>query len=145
MGTTMNPYLAALIGGTLIGLAAVLMLHFNGRILGVSGIVGGVLQKNAGNSGWRYAFLLGLLVGGSLILSTIPQAFDISIIRTPAALVVAGLLVGYGTRLGNGCTSGHGICGVSRLSPRSLMATITFMVFGAATVFVINHILGGRI
>ena len=90
-------------------------------------------------------FLVGLLVGGFLAGGIVPGAFEVSITRSPWALVAAGLLVGYGTRLGNGCTSGHGICGVSRFSARSLAATLTFMAAGAAVVFAINHLLGGRL
>jgi uncharacterized membrane protein YedE/YeeE len=141
----MEGYLRALAGGGLIGIASVLMLLFNGKILGISGIAGGILQKTREKKHWRYLFFLGLLTGGLVVLATVPGAFDVSISRSPWALVAAGLLVGYGTRLGNGCTSGHGVCGVSRLSPRSLMATLTFMAFGAITVFAINHLLGGRL
>jgi len=140
-----SPYLAAFFGGTLIGLAAVLMLLFNGKILGISGIAGGLLQKGRESKAWGYFFFLGLFVGGAVLFAVQPEKFAITVSRSPAALVIAGLLVGYGTRLGNGCTSGHGVCGVSRLSPRSLMATLTFMAFGAVTVFVINRCFGGRI
>lgn len=141
----MSDFTAPLLGGMIIGLASLLMLLFNGRILGVSGIVGGALAKPARHHAWRYLFLLGLLAGGAVVSLSRPEAFTITVSRSPVALVVAGLLVGYGTSLGSGCTSGHGVCGVSRLSPRSLMATLTFMAFGAATVFVINHVLGGRL
>ncbi len=140
-----NAYLAAFVGGTLIGLAAVLMLLFNGKILGISGIAGGLLQKSHESKAWRYFFFLGLFGGGVLMFVAQPEKFAITLSRSPVALVIAGLLVGYGTRLGNGCTSGHGVCGVSRLSPRSLMATLTFIAFGAVTVFVINYFFGGRI
>lgn len=141
----MTEYLSAFVGGSLIGLASVLMLLFNGRILGVSGIVGGIFQKRSKEQVWRYSFLVGLFAGGGILKLILPTAFSFSLSRSLYALAVAGLMVGYGTRLGNGCTSGHGICGVSRLSPRSFMATLTFMGFGAAVVFVINHLLGGRI
>ena len=141
----MTSYLTSLLGGMLIGLASVLMLGFNGRILGISGIAGGILQKSREKKQWRYLFLAGLLTGGAMVFVVNPSAFEMSISRSPVALVLAGVLVGFGTRLGNGCTSGHGVCGVSRLAPRSLMATLTFMAFGAATVFVINHFLGGRV
>lgn len=140
----MDAYLKAAGGGVLIGLAAVLMLGLNGKILGVSGIAGGLLEKTSPKK-WRVLFLFGVLAGGLLVRFTVPGAFAIAIARSPAALVAAGLLVGYGTRLGGGCTSGHGICGVSRLSPRSLLATITFMVTGALTVFAIEHVFGGRL
>lgn len=141
----MTEYLTAFVGGSLIGLASVLMLLFNGKILGVSGIVGGIFQKQSKEQSWRYSFLVGLFLGGGILKLILPSAFSFSLSRSLYALAVAGLMVGYGTRLGNGCTSGHGICGVSRMSARSFMATLTFMGFGAAVVFVINHLLGGRI
>ncbi len=141
----MHHILAPLAGGALIGFASVLMLLFNGKILGISGIVGGIFQKDSSRDAWRTFFLFGLLIGGLLSLSLLPGAFNNSLSRSNASLIVAGLLVGYGTRLGGGCTSGHGICGISRLSPRSLLATLLFMSFGALTVFLINHVLGGRI
>ncbi len=140
----MTGYLNALFGGALIGLSAAGMLLFNGKILGVSGILGEVLQKRTEKT-WRYLFLMGLLTGGAVVLTLQPEAFSNSLSRSPEALIVAGLLVGFGTRLGNGCTSGHGICGISRLSPRSLIATLTFMGCGGAVVYIINHILGGRV
>lgn len=141
----MAEYLSAFVGGCLIGLASVLMLLFNGKILGVSGIVGGLFQKRSPEQIWRYAFVTGLFAGGGILSLVLPSAFSFPLPRSLFALVAAGLMVGYGTRLGNGCTSGHGICGISRLSPRSFMATLTFMGFGAAVVFAINHLLGGRI
>jgi uncharacterized protein len=134
----------ALCGGILIGLASALMLLFNGKILGISGIVGGLFQKKDEKQ-WRYFFLLGLLVGGVVLLAVDREVFRISISRSPLAILIAGLLVGYGTRLGGGCTSGHGVCGVSRLSPRSIMATLTFMAMGALTVYIVNHWMGGRV
>ena len=141
----MREYLPALAGGGLIGLASVLMLLFNGKILGVSGIIGGIFQSPSKAHLWRYCFLTGLLAGGLFLSLVLPAAFVFSLPRSLYALMAAGFLVGYGTRLGNGCTSGHGVCGISRMSPRSFMATATFMAFGAAMVFVINHLLGGRI
>ncbi len=141
----MTENISALVGGSLIGLASLLMLLFNGKILGVSGIAGGLFQKHSKETLWRSFFLIGLLAGGGVLTLILPSAFSFSLDRSVGALVLAGLLVGYGTRLGNGCTSGHGICGVSRLSPRSLMATLTFMALGAIVVFFINHVLGGRI
>lgn len=134
-----TPY-AALTGGGLIGLAAAIFVLFNGRIAGISGILGGLLRPQAGGIGWRMAFLGGL-VGAPLIyalIATVPQPrIDVEW----SALVAAGLLVGVGTRYGAGCTSGHGVCGLSRLSLRSLAATVTFMGFGFATVYVIRHLL----
>ena len=141
----MREYLSALLGGSLIGLASVLMLLFNGKILGVSGIVGRVFQKHPKEHLWRYFFLTGLFAGGGILKLVLPSAFMFSLPRSVYALFVAGLLVGYGSRLGNGCTSGHGICGMSRLSPRSFMATLTFIAFGAAVVFFINRIFEGHI
>ncbi len=142
---SMHDYVLALLGGALIGAASVAMLFLNGKILGISGIVGGLLHKSKEPKQWRYLFLLGLLAGGMILLSVRPEVFQIAVTRSPLVLIVAGLLVGFGTRLGGGCTSGHGICGISRLSPRSLMATLTFMASGAAVVFVINHCFGGRV
>lgn len=128
------------IGGMLIGLASVLLLWLNGRIAGISGIVGGMLSQRGGEFGWRAIFVAGLLLGafgytlaaGGLAV-TIPASIPV--------LVVAGLLVGFGTRLGSGCTSGHGVCGIGRLSGRSIAATATFMAVAAATVFVVYHVL----
>jgi uncharacterized membrane protein YedE/YeeE len=135
----------ALLGGALIGLSASALLFFNGRIAGVSGIVGGLLgpRPSAGDALWRAAFVAGLLAGGLLLALAYPRAFSIPPVDPSIALVVAGVLVGFGTRLGNGCTSGHGVCGISRLSRRSLVATATFMATAMATVFVVRHVVGG--
>jgi uncharacterized protein len=141
----MTETLSAFLGGCLIGLASVLMLLFNGTILGVSGIVGGIFRKRSNERVWRSFFVVGVLSGGVMLRFFYPTAFDFSLPRSDLALVSAGLLVGYGTRLGNGCTSGHGVCGMSRFSVRSLMATVTFMASGAAVVFVIHHCLGGTL
>jgi uncharacterized membrane protein YedE/YeeE len=129
----------ALFGGLLIGLAALLMLVFNGRILGISGIVGGVFNPTTRNQHWRYFFFAGMLLGGVVLRAFMPQALENNLTRSNLHLVLAGVLVGWGTRLGSGCTSGHGICGVSRLSPRSLLATGIFMFFGILTVWVMNR------
>lgn len=132
--------LAAAVGGVLIGIAAALLVLLQGRIAGISGIVGGLLERRAaGDTGWRIAFVAGLLLAPLLyrLLAELPAS------RVEAGwgtLVVAGLLVGFGTRLGSGCTSGHGVCGLSRLSPRSLAATLAFMGAGFATVFVARHL-----
>lgn len=134
--------LSALLGGLLIGLATSLMLLFAGKIAGISGIVGGFLRQDREDSAWRGYFLGGLLLGGMALRLARPQAFG-STSASLAAVVIAGLLVGYGTRLGNGCTSGHGICGNSRLSLRSIVATVTFMATGALTVFVVRRLFGG--
>lgn len=135
--------ISALIGGALIGLSASMMLLFNGRIAGVSGIVGGLLQPSRGEAPWRAAFLAGLLAGGLLLALVHPRALPSPAAAPSLGLVAAGLLVGFGTRLGNGCTSGHGVCGLSRLSFRSLVATAIFMGAAVATVFVVRHLLGG--
>lgn len=126
-------WIRALEGGALIGLSASLMLAFNGRVAGVSGMVGGLLQPSPGEWSWRALFLAGLAVGGLVAAATLPGAFSASAASTGSVLV-AGLLVGFGSRVGNGCTSGHGVCGISRLSPRSVAATLTFITTGALTV-----------
>ena len=131
----------ALAGGVLIGLAAALFVLLNGRIAGISGVLGGLLNPKHGDIAWRAAFLAGL-VGAPLLyalVATIPRP---QIDAGSGALVVAGLLVGVGTRYGAGCTSGHGVCGISRLSPRSLVATAAFMAAGFVTVLVLRHLVG---
>ncbi len=136
---------AALFGGALIGLAAALMLAFNGRILGVSGIAAGLIAAGSPASErlLRAAFLLGMLGGGWALGQVFPQALPGAISSNHLLLGVAGLMVGFGTRLGGGCTSGHGVCGMARLSARSLIATAVFMLVGILTVFVIRHVMGG--
>lgn len=133
---------SSLAGGILIGLAALWLLHTNGRIAGISGIVGGLLRPTPQDRGWRIAFILGMLsaptawaLAGNLPAMVIDADFPL--------LIVAGLVVGISTRYGAGCTSGHGVCGMSRLSPRSLVATAAFMASGFITVFVVRHLLGG--
>jgi uncharacterized membrane protein YedE/YeeE len=132
---------ASLAGGLLIGLAAAAFVLFNGRIAGISGIVGGLLRPTKGDIGWRLAFVLGL-VGAPLIYQIAAPLPSVRIEAASTTLIVAGLLVGLGTRYGAGCTSGHGVCGLSRLSPRSLAATAAFMLAGFATVFVVRHLIG---
>ena len=127
----MNTYLLATLGGALIGLAASWLLLAQGRVAGVSGIVGGLLGPWDEDASWRWTFLGGLLAGGALLVALSPELIAAPEGRTPMALALAGLLVGYGTRLGSGCTSGHGVCGLTRLSPRSLVATLTFMATGS--------------
>lgn len=129
---------ASLAGGLLLGLAAALFILLNGRILGISGILGGVLHGTRRDLGWRVAFLLGLLTA-PLFYSLFATPAAPRIDAGWAALVVAGLLVGVGTRYAGGCTSGHGVCGLSRLSPRSLVATLAFMAAGFVTVFLARH------
>ena len=135
--------LASLLGGVLIGVGASAMLLLDGKIAGISGILGGVLRPVKGDTLWRICFLTGLLAGGLLLRESLPGAFDFGLIRPFPLLAIAGLLVGFGTRLGSGCTSGHGVCGVSRLSPRSLVATATFIFTGALVVYLLNHLAGG--
>ena len=125
----------SLAGGVLIGIAAAMLVLLNGRIAGISGIVGGLFTPRHGEIAWRLAFIAGLLAAPVLISGSMPR-IDASF----GTLVVAGLLVGVGTSYGSGCTSGHGVCGLSRLSPRSLAATAAFMVAGIATVFVVGHL-----
>ena len=137
--------IASLIGGILIGLAAVGMLLFTGRISGVSGIFGGLLNAERGDTAWRAWFIGGLMAGAVFMAFFRPDTLDIVLNKSQIAIIVAGLLVGVGARLGSGCTSGHGVCGVGRLAPRSLVATAVFMTTGALTVFVVNHVFGGAI
>jgi len=132
-----------LLGGLLIGLGSAVMLFFNGKIAGISGILGGVLGKWGADSLWRWAFLVGIPVGVLLVSALRGHTPDVQLQASTPVLIVAGLLVGFGTRLGSGCTSGHGVCGLARLSPRSLVATGTFMVTAALTVFIVRHVVGG--
>jgi uncharacterized membrane protein YedE/YeeE len=130
---------AALAGGLLIGLAAAVFVLFNGRIAGISGILGGLIKPRSGDIGWRLAFTGGL-IGAPVIYSLFWRLPDIHIEANPVTLIIAGLIVGFGTRIGSGCTSGHGVCGLSRLSPRSIVATLTFMAMGFVTVFLVRHL-----
>ena len=132
---------SGLIGGLLIGLAAALMLLLNGRISGISGIVGGLLAPRGSDTGWRVAFVAGLLLGAlGYARATGPDTL-VSVQASVPVLVVAGLLVGFGTRLGSGCTSGHGLCGVARLSKRSIVATVVFFGVAMLTVYLTRHAL----
>lgn len=136
--------LSALAGGALIGLSASVLLVVEGRVAGISGIVGGVVQPRRGEVAWRAAFLAGLLLGGLLLAWRLPLAVSPRSSGLPGAVVAAaGLLVGFGTQLGGGCTSGHGVCGVSRLSRRSIAAVLTFMTTGAIAAFFARHVLAG--
>ena len=130
----------SLAGGILLGLASAIFILVNGRILGISGIVGGLLRPKSGDVGWRLAFVLGMLVAPLLYL-LVADPVAVRIDAGWATLVIAGLLVGVGTRFGSGCTSGHGVCGLSRLSLRSLVATLAFMGAGFVTVYLIRHLL----
>jgi uncharacterized protein len=131
--------LSALAGGVLIGLASVWLLAANGRIAGISGILHGLFAQPPGDRGWRIAFLGGLLLAGFAWLAFFPS--ETSPEKNLIYTAVAGLLVGFGTRLGGGCTSGHGVCGLGRLSLRSLVAVIVFMAAGMVSVFVVRHVL----
>jgi uncharacterized membrane protein YedE/YeeE len=131
---------SALAGGVLIGLAASLLLLFNGRIAGISGILGGLLRSHSGDRTWRLAFIAGL-VAAPCCYQLFAQLPQVSIAADTSLLILAGLLVGLGTRYGSGCTSGHGICGLARHSPRSLAATLCFMAAGFTTVYLVRHLL----
>lgn len=132
---------ASLAGGVVIGVAVALLLLFNGRIAGISGILGGLLRWPRGDAAWRIAFVLGL-VGAPLVFGLVAPPPAVRIDAGTATLLVAGVLVGVGTRYGSGCTSGHGVCGLSRRSPRSLAATAAFMTAGCATVAIVRHLIG---
>ena len=135
--------ISAAIGGALIGLSAVLLMAFTGRIAGIAGITGGLLAPRTDDRAWRLAFVAGLiaaplaaaLLGHAVAMPKMPGSF--------VTIAVAGLLVGFGTRLGNGCTSGHGICGIARLSPRSITATVVFMAAAIIVVALTRHVIGG--
>ena len=135
----MSAWMLALAGGVLIGLSATLLLWLDGRVAGVSGIFHGVLFPAPGDVSWRLAFLAGLVVAAGLYMALVPGAPVPRGDFPRVGLVVAGVLVGFGTRMGNGCTSGHGVCGLGRLSTRSLVAVVTFMATAIATTFVVRH------
>lgn len=135
--------ISGLLGGLLIGLASAALLFANGRIAGVSGILGRSFFPSGGDLGWRVAFLAGLPLGAFLVGIVAPSTTALAITHSTPLLVAGGLLVGVGTQIGSGCTSGHGICGLGRGSRRSFVATVTFMAVGIATVFVVRHLLGG--
>ncbi|MDD2770387.1 MAG: YeeE/YedE thiosulfate transporter family protein [Methylococcus sp.] len=129
-------------GGTLIGLAATGLLYFNGRLAGISNLLSGLMATASGDRSWRLAFVLGLVAAGLLLLAIYPGAFGTAH-RPYWVLGLGGFLVGLGAQISNGCTSGHGVCGLGRRSLRSLVATLTFMSTGAATVFLFNRLSGG--
>ena len=137
--------LSAVGGGVLIGLSASWLLYFHGRIAGISGLLAGSLAPASQDRSLRVLFLLGLAVVGIIVARLWPAAMAFRIERSLPALAAAGLLVGYGTRLGNGCTSGHGVCGLSRFSKRSLVAVGTFMATAMLTVWLIERFFGGRV
>ncbi|MCC2632556.1 MAG: YeeE/YedE [Ramlibacter sp.] len=128
-------------GGIVIGIAAAMLILLNGRIAGISGVLGGLLAPVRGDRAWRAAFIAGL-VGAPLLYALFSELPRPQIDSGYAGLIAAGLLVGVGTRYGSGCTSGHGVCGISRLSPRSLIATATFMAAGFVTVYIARHLIG---
>ncbi|ASI92538.1 MULTISPECIES: YeeE/YedE family protein [Vibrio] len=131
---------ASLLGGMMLGLSATILLLFNGKVAGISGIVSKIYKGRAGDTSWRVLFVLGMVVGGVATAKWFGLAPVAMVVSTPLVLI-SGLLVGMGTKLGNGCTSGHGICGMGRLSVRSVMATVTFMVVAMLTTFVMTHVL----
>ncbi|MTJ51003.1 YeeE/YedE family protein [Dolichospermum sp. UHCC 0259] len=133
-------WINGLIGGILIGISATILLAFNGRIAGISGMVNGAISFNK-NDAWRWLFMLGMLAGGAIyefILSTQPTPTSKF---APLTMIIGGLIVGFGTRMGSGCTSGHGVCGLGRLSVRSLVAVLTFLSTAFVTVFIVRHLL----
>ena len=130
-----------LIGGSLIGLSTVLLILFNGRIAGISGIVGGLLATKGPEIGWRAVFVVGLLIGAFVYMLATGVALPVNIQASLPVTVIAGLLVGFGARLGSGCTSGHGICGIARFSKRSIVATLVFFITAIITVFLTLHVL----
>jgi uncharacterized membrane protein YedE/YeeE len=133
---------SSLTGGIVLGIASALFILINGRILGISGILGGLLPPKLGDTTWRIAFLLGMFAAPTVFHAVVPAEYITAprIEATEWMIVVAGLLVGVGTRYASGCTSGHGVCGLSRLSPRSLVATASFMSAGFVTVYVVRHL-----
>ena len=137
----MNAYLLPLTGGILLGLSAIWLLLTLGRVAGISGIAWGSIAGP--DRGWRWLFLVGLLLGGLLTHTVIGQPLPDESIAPTWLIAISGLLVGIGTRMGSGCTSGHGVCGLGRRSPRSVTATLTFMTLGMVTVFVMQNLLGG--
>ena len=140
LGGLMNQFVMAAIGGGLIGVAASILLLTQGRIAGISGITGSLFRSEVSDKGWRWAFFVGLMSGGCVLAVVSPEVFVVSEERPLWMMGLAGLLVGFGTQMGNGCTSGHGVCGITRLSPRSLVATGTFIVAG---MFISTILAGG--
>ncbi len=141
--TAFTPF-ASLVGGVLIGVAAVLLMLLHGRIMGATGILAGLLRpSSAAEAGWRAAILAGMISGPLMVFALDGRMPEIAVPVGLPMLLLGGLLVGIGVTFGSGCTSGHGVCGMARLSPRSIAATATFMIFTAMTVYLIRHVLGG--
>jgi uncharacterized membrane protein YedE/YeeE len=138
-------FFSALLGGALIGLGAAALMLFSGKIAGVSGIVSGLLSPKPGDLSWRVSLVIGMLTVGAVLALVSPELYGFGVNRSWVAVAAAGLLVGFGARLGSGCTSGHGVCGLARLGPRSLVATLTFMSTGAFAAYLVNHLLGGSL
>jgi uncharacterized membrane protein YedE/YeeE len=139
--TSFTP-ISATAGGLLIGFSALLLILLDGRIAGISGILGDFLAFRRGEILWRLAFIAGLVVAPLVYAAVLGHLPPMDVTHSAALLICAGFLVGFGTRMGSGCTSGHGVCGVARLSPRSIVATLVFIATGAASVFIARHILG---
>jgi uncharacterized membrane protein YedE/YeeE len=137
----MHSFILALIGGGLVGLASSLFLYSHGKVAGISGILGGFLVGGSEDKPWRLSFLIGLIMAGTIYVFIDSSAFINTQIQAPWITILAGLLVGFGTQLGNGCTSGHGICGLARGSKRSFTATMTFMLTGMIAAFIIQHLI----
>jgi uncharacterized membrane protein YedE/YeeE len=134
--------ISALIGGALIGLSATMLLLFNGRVAGISGIFNGLINPAQKDKAWRGLFLLGLILGTAIYIWSPQGGAPVPLGISTLTLLIAGFIVGFGTRMGSGCTSGHGVCGLGRFSFRSLVATLTFMATGIITVYVMRHLLG---
>ena len=135
-------WINALVGGLIIGAAVSVMLLMNGRVTGISGIINGAISPQKGDTAWRWLFIAGLWLGGLLLSSLIPAAIGAPVQQSPYMTIAAGLMVGFGTVMGSGCTSGHGVCGISRMSPRSLVATFCFILAGIVAVGLLRY-LGG--
>ena len=135
--------LASLFGGIMIGLSATLLMLVLGRVMGATGVLTGFLMPaNAGDFAWRAALLAGMVSGPLVVMAVTGQMPEVQVPVSPAMLIISGLIVGLGVTYGSGCTSGHGVCGIARLSPRSIAATLTFMIFTFATVYIVRHVLG---
>ena len=141
----MHDFAWALMGGLVMGVASAGLFILNGRILGISGVLGGALKVRSKEARWRWAFIGGMLAAGAACMIVAPSCFENTLDRSSGAYLAAGILVGVGTQLGSGCTSGHGICGIGRLSKRSIAATLLFMASGAAVVTMIRTAMGGAV